>query len=417
MTDIPKIVQERLQAAAKTEVHLDPDLLTAFAENSLAGCERVQVLQHLAQCAACRDVVSLALPQVELTHSTRPARSPWLSWPVLRWGALATCVVIVGAAVTLRHERSQETALFVEEKAPAPPAPPPAKLTVESQVSPQPTQKWAAKIAPPSPFQPRRDSGAAGKLAKQREGADARSAAVASTMKAMKPLRNDQPANPAVKFANSEPVGQMAAVAPASPPAPKAANAEAPTEERKDNLDYTARASKETVTVETQSVAVAAQAAPGKAQNASAGVLGGVSGDQKADAAGTRTETVSGEYDKLSRAGNKTAPRWTLSPDGALQRSFDSGRTWQTIPVASAVTFRALAANDSDIWVGGAAGVLYHSSDAGQHWTQIKLVGDGKPLTADIITVEFTDSRHGKLTTDDHETWTTIDGGESWRRR
>ena len=429
MTDIPKIVQERLQAAAKTEVHLDPDLLTEFAENSLPGRERAQALQHLAQCAACRDVVSLALPQVELTHSTRPARSPWPSWPVLRWGALATCVVVVGAAVTLRHERRQETALVVEEKAPAPPAPPPPNLTVEGQVSGQPTQKLAAKIAPLSPFQTDRALGAAAKLAKRREGADANSAAAASTMKAMKQLRNDRLANPdAVKSADSERVGRMAALAPASPPPPKAANGEAQPEQRNDNLDYAARASNETVTVGTQSVegAESEQAAPGKtkdesrkkAQNSRAGVLGGVSlGDRKAGAAGTPTETASGEYDKLWHADNKTAPHWTLSPDGALQRSFDSGRTWQTIPVASAVTFRALAANDSDIWVGGAAGALYHSSDAGRHWTQIKLVGDGKPLTADIITVEFTDSRHGKLTTDDHETWTTSDGGESWRRQ
>ena len=79
------------------------------------------------------------------------------------------------------------------------------------------------------------------------------------------------------------------------------------------------------------------------------------------------------------------------SAGGALQRSFDSGKTWQTIPVASNVVFRALAANDSDIWVGGAAGALYHSSDAGQHWTRITPVADGKPLTSDIVTVEFSE--------------------------
>ena len=53
-------------------------------------------------------------------------------------------------------------------------------------------------------------------------------------------------------------------------------------------------------------------------------------------------------------------------PLGALQRSSDSGKSWQTIQVANNVVFRALAANDSDIWVGGAAAALYHSSDAGQ---------------------------------------------------
>jgi photosystem II stability/assembly factor-like uncharacterized protein len=100
-----------------------------------------------------------------------------------------------------------------------------------------------------------------------------------------------------------------------------------------------------------------------------------------------------------------------------LQRSFDSGKSWQTIPVASHVVFRALAANDSDIWVGGAAGALYHSSDAGQHWTQVKPVADGKPLTADIVTVEFSDPHRGKLITSTRETWTTSDAGNTWQSR
>ena len=74
--------------------------------------------------------------------------------------------------------------------------------------------------------------------------------------------------------------------------------------------------------------------------------------------------------------GKQFAPLDSLR-GGALQRSFDSGKTWQTIPVAGNVVFRALAANDSDIWVGGAAGALYHSSDAGEHWVRIMPVADG----------------------------------------
>ena len=110
-------------------------------------------------------------------------------------------------------------------------------------------------------------------------------------------------------------------------------------------------------------------------------------------------------------------PRWTLSADGSLQRSFDSGKTWQTIPVASSVVFRALAANDSDIWVGGTAGALYHSSDAGQHWTRITPVADDKSLSADIVALEFSDAQHGKLITANRETWSTSDAGKTWRRQ
>ena len=65
MEQLPKIVRQRLQATAKAGVHPDPDLLTAFAEKSLKERERSLVLQHLAQCADCRSVISLAIPEVE----------------------------------------------------------------------------------------------------------------------------------------------------------------------------------------------------------------------------------------------------------------------------------------------------------------------------------------------------------------
>jgi photosystem II stability/assembly factor-like uncharacterized protein len=112
---------------------------------------------------------------------------------------------------------------------------------------------------------------------------------------------------------------------------------------------------------------------------------------------------MSGAHAKRLRV-KGTSPRWTISPEGRLQRSFDSGKNWQMVPVANEVVFRALSANDSDVWVGGAAGVLYHSSDAGEHWTQIKPSADGKSLTSDIVTLEFSDARHGKLTTSNGET-------------
>ena len=110
-------------------------------------------------------------------------------------------------------------------------------------------------------------------------------------------------------------------------------------------------------------------------------------------------------------------PRWTLSSDGTLQRSLDSGRTWQTIGVSSQTIFRVLAANGMDIWVGGAAGALFHSSDAGQHWTQVRPVVNGEALADDIIGVEFTDAVHGKLTSSVQEIWITADAGQTWQKQ
>jgi photosystem II stability/assembly factor-like uncharacterized protein len=148
-----------------------------------------------------------------------------------------------------------------------------------------------------------------------------------------------------------------------------------------------------------------------------AGAVAGAMQDRKAGSLSAVTQTVevtSSAAAKRARV-KANSPRWTISPEGNVQRSFDSGKNWQTIPVASGVVFRVLSANDSDIWAGGAAGALYHSYDGGGHWIQIKAAADGKFLTSDIIRLEFSDASHGSLTTSDHEIWITADAGETWQ--
>ncbi len=132
-------------------------------------------------------------------------------------------------------------------------------------------------------------------------------------------------------------------------------------------------------------------------------------------------EPQSDQSEKLGTTNNAAtaslAPRWTLSADGTLQRSLDTGATWQTIVVSSKTVFRALAANDLDIWVGGSAGALFHSSDAGEHWTQVRPVASGAVLEDDIVGVEFTDTLHGTLTSSTEETWITADAGQTWHKQ
>jgi hypothetical protein len=460
MEHLPKIVRQRLQATAKAELHPDPDLLTAFVEKSLHERERAGVLQHLGQCADCRNVVSLAMPKIAVP-STIPARSSWLSWPVLRWGALAACVVVVGAVVTLHYE-GRQGAEPVAEKAPAEKAPaPPQTLTVETQASKEPGQKLAEKIAPPSPvapasppssaspFQSDRDFEAANKPARQRERAEAGSAASTAVVNGLAtgrlenhPLENNLPGtdqrrsdqltdnrlakSDALKSSDKPSAlagGQRAGAAPASQLAADSASANSPSTESKtahaeeqpkqqnENLDYASGIS-ETVTVQAEAPPVeTAQAAVARAKDESDKKVQSNSG-----AGRVVVPRVSRNTHDLSNVTQSTQ-RWTISADGALQRSFDSGKSWQTIPVANHAVFRALAANDSDIWVGGTAGALYHSSDAGQTWTQIKPVAEGISLTADILRVEFADARHGSLTTGNHEIWITSDGGASWQRK
>jgi hypothetical protein len=303
----------------------------------------------LSQCASCREVVSLSAPQPEIAAVVAAGASGWSSWAVLRWGALAACVVLVGAMVTL-HQKQQAAQLAARVATPL----------VETQVPAQnnATVKNGASLQLPG-VQPR-------------------------TAVATKPI--------ASQIRNE------------APPAPAGGNF---------GVDLSPLEMAD-------ARAQLADMVPGRAKDASAELQAAPA--QKTSESPLATKRMMAATESSSEHGNalisaNLVPRWTLSADGTLQRSLDSGRTWQTISVTNRTVFRALAANGLEIWVGGSGGALFHSSDAGQRWTQIRPMGDGQILTDDIIGVEFTDDLHGKLTTAGQEVWITADRGQSWQRR
>jgi len=428
MADIPKIARQRLQATAKAGVHPDPDVLTAFAEKSLGERERAQMLEHLARCADCREVVSLAIPELEPAHAApaRPAKSPSLRWPVLRWGALAACVVVVGAAVTLRHQKHETVGSLGALRQDVPVADA-EKYSDEARRSKTASDHMVAKIEPQSLPQTKRDIANPSRRAKQLGRSES---ALVNKKSPATPSEMDQ----LTIDANASPAAKLAAAARVPAPLSKTADAEQQKDGPRDNLqgsagkagnEYAARAS-EAVTVEvTAAVPEVVEAAPGKAKDAKdsrskaqsvavAGVAAGVTTSPVRDSTALSMQTRN--YAQLQNL-VKLAPRWTLSSEGALQRSLDAGKTWETIPLGSTAVFRALSVLDSEIWVGGSGGALYHSSDAGQHWVQVKPTADGKSLTADIVGLEFTDARRGKLTTASGEAWITTDAGQSWQKK
>jgi hypothetical protein len=119
MEKIPKIVGERLKAAAVAVDHPDPDVLTAFSERSLPERERSQVLAHLARCGDCRDVLALSLPAEEPSVAViRPIRGRWLTWPRLRWGLVAAGVIVVGSFGVLRFRTASAPATVASYDAP-----------------------------------------------------------------------------------------------------------------------------------------------------------------------------------------------------------------------------------------------------------------------------------------------------------
>jgi len=347
MADIPKIVGQRLQATATLGDHPDPNLLSAFAERSLGKREQLEVLQHLSQCTSCREIVSLSAPQPDIANavSLAPESRRWLSLPVLRWGAVLACVLVVGAAVTLRqNSQSRRPADTTANARPAAGSQLPASNSVIADKAASSLQANSEINTPPA--KP--------------------AAALRNPIVAKSAGGNHAPANAApIEMAEARTASSFADIVPGR---------------AKDAL------------TESQSATTA---------EAMAGTLAMNKGMPAASDAFLPENII---------------PRWTLSSDGTLQRSLDSGRTWQTIPASSHTIFRALYAAGFDIWVGGAAGSLFHSSDAGQHWTQIRPVANGEVLRDDIIGVEFQDALHGKLTSSIQETWITADAGQTWQK-
>lgn len=106
MQNVPNIVRDRLKVATPVS-HPDADTLTAFSEQLLPEAERAAVVEHLARCGECREVVALALPESKafqpvLGHSS----SRWFAWPTLRWAFVAAGVAIVSVGL-VKHQRRE----------------------------------------------------------------------------------------------------------------------------------------------------------------------------------------------------------------------------------------------------------------------------------------------------------------------
>jgi hypothetical protein len=478
MQNVPKVVLERLRSAA-AEPHPDADLLTAFAERSLAGREREQVVEHLARCGDCRDVVALALPaQIELPMPV-VSRANWFRWPVLRWAAVAAGVVLIASIGTVhyRGQHSSELAsnVFSEKQAISAPAQssqrssqvavPKAGMRKDVLAAPRAQIALAEKKAAPpagAVFHGRAYSaGASG-------GGSAGAALGGSVNGLIATPRRD------LAFA----------------PAPQS-----PTPAATAKQDASPGATRQTVEVSGASQMAEVQSevvqvgTPTATQNRIQDQA--VQNEPAEQSSADQWESVGKAKPALAQASPAmgSAPlqgansslmkslgtlRWTISSTGALQRSLDGGNTWLDVNVAvdnsavdesvsanlmrraeakaetkaetkasaksraasygappavksadaapapsASTIFRALSvsSNAAEVWAGGSGGALYHTVDGGNRWSRVVPSAAGIVLAGDIISIQFSDPRSGSVTTSNAEVWTTVDDGQTWHRQ
>ena len=464
MQDVPKIVVKRLQSAA-AESHPDADLLTAFAERSLSGRERESVLQHLARCGDCREVVALALPAsdaAEIAKSGRAARH-WFNVPVLRWGVLAAGMAFVISVGVLQYRQRHQEKISVglmarnqladTQNSPAAPASQPLRMPVAAA---EPTESRTKSVA--------RGAAGADKKTLSANGAFPRSQLMYGTGSGSGVAGGSSGA------AMGGPVSRRDFASALAPPSPAAAptakqNAVPPT------TNKTAEVSGASQMVEMQSAApVTTQTAQNQVkdellQNDEAGRVG--KAKPALDQVSPTVVLAPPELRSGTNLKGETTPRWTISAGGVLQRSLDGGKTWvdvnfavdtmspnlwrgstagstaevqaqvqtekkrapkvtaKSMPqagksVASTPTiFRALSvsSNAAEVWAGGSGGTLYHTLDGGNLWVRVLPSADGVALTGDVISIQFPDVSNGSVTTSNAEVWVTNDDGQTWRKQ
>jgi hypothetical protein len=453
MQNVPQIVRERLKAAPPAVNHPDADVLTAFAERALPDRERTLVLDHLALCSVCRNIMVLALPEADAAEPAAiPARGGWLTWPGLRWGFAAAGIAVIASFGVLKYQRSaqiQSSQAIAVAKLSRP-------ESAAAQVQPAPVP--AADEQAREPKRALRDAPLA---------ADAQSAAAPATLAEPRLLSHAAP--PRVRPPHPQAVDAGVVGGPvahgfgphmptqmqqqqqvttkqlqALPPSAKQQGAEV-------SANLGAPPASQTVNVQAATNQVATSQEETQAQDQLAGLPSQPAEQLFDTTARVRKAKPAAPQPSPTLANSALIPRWAINPAGGLQRSFDQGNTWQDVDVganaippagtrvlalakdspvkekdagkkvlkapASVAVFRALAVNGPDVWAGGSQGILYHSFDAGNHWAQIVPASTGATLTGDIVGLVFSDARNGRITTSTGEIWTTVDQGQTWQKQ
>jgi len=448
MAEVPKIVYDRLRAARPERAHPDADLLTAFAEQALSATERDGVLEHLALCADCREVIALALPPAEMpaapiateTEAVRVTPIPAkhgrnflaaFAWPRLRWAALAAGVAVV-ASVLLMHpgKLNQATPPSVNRQVAATAPPASAPQIASSSV---PASSVPASSVPPSPMD---QSAISAGTNEARPNSEMRLSKKLNAREAVTPphqaehgmllAENKQGSGQADKLqAAPSAAGAVAFDAPTSRQATETVEVSgaAAAVEVAPSADNTLMARNETPAIEKAKPALQ-EPAPQKKdmevneqQKAQAAAVPGLARSQ-AGAMVSSAKLASPVSQPLAHRAT-----WAIT-GGVLQRSRDNGQSWQDALHADHPLL-CYTSQGENVWAGGQAGTLFHSANGGVTWVQVQPSVKAQQLSSDITHIDVRGDIHGDvpgpseivLSTSNNEIWNSADGGKTWEKK
>src|ERR1039458_673284 len=462
MTEVPKIVYDRLRAvlpdrAGPEQAHPEADLLTAFAEQALSATERDGVLEHLALCGDCREAIALALPPADIviapiateTEAVRatPIRAKRnfltaFAWPSLRWAALAAGVA-VAASVLLMHPGKLNQATLSSVNRPVATTTPPASapqiapssvpaLSIpSSSIASSPTDQSAISVRTSARTNEARPNSEMRPFKKLNAGE-----AVIPSHQAERGMllaeNKNKPAQ-AGKRSAAPSAGAVALDAPTSRRATETVEVSgaAAAVEVAHSADDTLMARNEAPAIEKAKPALQEPALPEKEmkvngqQNTQAAVVPGLARPQ-ARAMMSAAKLASPVSQSLAHR-----VTWVIT-GGVLQRSPDSGQSWQDALRADRPLL-CYASHDEDVWAGGQAGTLFHSADGGVTWVQVQPSIKAQQLSSAVTPIDVPCTGAGNVRGDVHrgvrgsaeivlststgEIWSSADGGKTWEKK
>jgi len=439
---VPKIVYDRLQAAqpvvqdGREPAHPDADLLTAFAEQALSATERDGVLEHLAVCGDCRELIALALPDADVASApiagetdTDKVRAPGsraaapaprklsFAWPSLRWAALAAGVVVAASVLLMRPGKLNQTTSPVSPQVATTAQPGPGSQIATSQNS--------QNASSPIPSPPMNQSVFSAKTDARRPESEL---PLSGKRKAVTPSPQ---VDPGMLLADNKQESAQADKLAAAPRAQAFAFDASASRAANETVEVSGAAAAET-TPSAEGNLMARNEAPAieKAKPAPQGT--DLSGQQKASVAPTpapsraRTATSAAKMAMPAMAfpASPALSRhvtWAITA-GVLQRSLDSGQSWQSA-LRPDHPLLCYATHGADVWTGGQAGTLFHSADGGVTWVQMQPSIKGQQLSADVthididVDVDVRGPAEVIVFTSNNETWSSTDGGKTWDKK
>lgn len=432
MTDVPKIVHHRLGAATPERqmlerAHPEADVLAAFAEQALSQAEREGVLDHLALCTDCRDVVALALPAMDLTATpveaeseavrtplpdkARTNRFAWanLHWTHLSWAALAAGIAVAVLVVRpgLEHlaKPHPPVSSVASQLAPAGPPASPAQIASGSIAE----RSMSERSVPEKGVEAK--TGTAGAKSKFLSGhLNATTPSPQPWPRAL--IANNGKKNSAEgKIAAGPALGGRAPAAQRGATESSEVSGEAAAVVTAPSASTNLMARADAPPIEKAKPALQDSDVVNETQKASAMMAS----PQAQATSQARVGTFALKTPAPPAAASNPNASWTIAA-GALQRSLDGGQSWQTA-VRADHALLCYAPRGQEIWAGGQAGTLLHSTDGGTTWSAVGVSFKGQPLSSDITHIDVRDPAEIVLTTSNHETWNSADGGKTWEKK